>query len=444
MRNDAATWEELSRRGFDNVVDLPRPRERPSDPGTSGSAPTRSRPPTSRSSASASGTRASRRSTAVWSPARRTRYTGGSAPVFHDESPLFAGIPQGFGAVRYHSLRVDAVPAVVRRSAWTADGTVMGLSHRERPHWGVQFHPESICTEHGRRLLENFRDLSRLVARSRRPRARRAPAGARAGRRPAARRCSGGASTGSSIRRPRSCGSTASGASRTGSTAASSRTGCRASPTSARAAGPLSRVVSYDAARRRVRARDADVRPHARREHLQLSRARAGRPGLRRRGRAVRPRGRLRRLLRLRGQGGLRIAAAPPLAVAGRAVHPVRSADRLRPPRGPHLRRLSRAQRGRRPPLAGADGARAARRSRRCPPRPARPPRRSSSRPGASARATSTTSPHASARSPPGRATRSASPTSSAAAPGSIRCRCTASCAGAIRRRTPPTCGSAT
>ena len=138
--------------------------------------------------------------------------------------------------------------------------------------------------------------------------------------------------------------------------------------------GPLSRVVSYDAARRRVRARGRRLRPHARREHLQLSRARAGRPGLRRRGRAVRPRGRLRRLLRLRGQGGLRIAVAPPLAVAGRTVHPVRSADRLRPPRGPHLCRLSRAQRGRRPPLDGADGARAA--GARAAARPGRPGRR--------------------------------------------------------------------
>ena len=208
--------------------------------------------------------------------------------------------------------------------------------------------------------------------------------------------------------------------------------------------GPLSRVVSYDAARRRVRARDATSVQHARREHLQLPRARAGRPRLRRRRRPVRPRGRLRRLLRLRGQGGLRVAAAPPLAVAGRAVHPLRPADRLRPPRGPHLCRLPRARRGRRATLAGADGARAERARAAARPGRRRSPSRPRSRPGASASATSTTSPPASARSPPGRATRSASPTSSAAAPASTRCRCTASCAGATRRRAPPTCASAT
>ena len=276
MRNDAATWEELSRRRLRQRRDLPRPREARATRGLRDLRPRR-RPPTSRSSVSASGTRASPRSTAGWSRAPPDAVHGRISAVFHDELPLFAGIPQGFGAVRYHSLRVDAVPEVVRRSAWTADGTVMGLAHRqERPHWGVQFHPESICTEHGRRLLENFRDLSRrLVAPS--P-AKRSPldrrGGARAGR-PAARRCSGGASTGSSIRRPRSCGSTASGASRTGSTAASSRTGCRASRTSARAAArsagscPTTPRAGACRARRRHR-------PHPRREHLHLSRARAG------------------------------------------------------------------------------------------------------------------------------------------------------------------------
>ena len=175
--------------------------------------------------------------------------------------------------------------------------------------------------------------------------------------------------------------------------------------------------MSYDAASRRVTARDAgSVRTHDESIFSYLERELAS-LACAADGRSVRPHRRLRRLLRLRGQGGLRIAAAPPLAVAGRAVHPVRSADRLRPPRGPHLCRLPRAPRGRRPPLDGADGARAERAraaSRRV--RLGRP-RRSSSRPGASARATSTTSPRASARSPPGRATRSASRTSSAAAP---------------------------
>jgi para-aminobenzoate synthetase len=92
--------------------------------------------------------------------------------VYHDGRDLFAGVPQGFDAVRYHSLVVAPdLPACLERAAWTADGVVMGLRHRERPLWGVQFHPESICTEHGERLLQNFRALTlRWHARHRRTR----------------------------------------------------------------------------------------------------------------------------------------------------------------------------------------------------------------------------------------------------------------------------------
>jgi para-aminobenzoate synthetase len=87
---------------------------------------------------------------------------GRLSAVFHDGSELWQGVPQGFQAVRYHSLMVDnALPEDLERTAWTADEIMMGLRHRQLPLWGVQFHPESICTEHGERLLTNFRDLSR-------------------------------------------------------------------------------------------------------------------------------------------------------------------------------------------------------------------------------------------------------------------------------------------
>ena len=87
--------------------------------------------------------------------------TAASAPILHDDAPLFAGIPREFQAVRYHSLCVEQpLPAELRGIAWTSDGVLMAVEHRDRPLWGVQFHPESICTEHGRRLLDNFRDLS--------------------------------------------------------------------------------------------------------------------------------------------------------------------------------------------------------------------------------------------------------------------------------------------
>jgi para-aminobenzoate synthetase len=107
---------------------------------------------------------------------------GRLSSIHHDGRGLFSGIPQDFAAVRYHSLVVGAVPAELRATAWTPDGVVMGLAHRTRPLWGVQFHPESICTEHGRALVRNFRDLTRAHGRppTRAPRpARRPAAGAR-------------------------------------------------------------------------------------------------------------------------------------------------------------------------------------------------------------------------------------------------------------------------
>jgi para-aminobenzoate synthetase len=80
--------------------------------------------------------------------------------------------------VRYHSLAVGALPSELRVTAWTPDAVVMGLEHRTRRLWGVQFHPESISTEHGRALLRNFRDLTREQSRrpARTPRAADEPA----------------------------------------------------------------------------------------------------------------------------------------------------------------------------------------------------------------------------------------------------------------------------
>jgi para-aminobenzoate synthetase len=81
--------------------------------------------------------------------------------ISHSGTGLFEGLPQGFTAVRYHSLCVvDPVPADLEVTARGADGVIMAVRHRTRPWWGVQFHPESIATEHGSKLLENFRALA--------------------------------------------------------------------------------------------------------------------------------------------------------------------------------------------------------------------------------------------------------------------------------------------
>jgi anthranilate synthase component 2 len=83
---------------------------------------------------------------------------GKLSPIEHDGEGLFEGLPTPFLATRYHSLvaEPESLPACLRVTARTADGVIMGLMHEERPIYGVQFHPESIATEHGHRLLRNF------------------------------------------------------------------------------------------------------------------------------------------------------------------------------------------------------------------------------------------------------------------------------------------------
>lgn len=93
---------------------------------------------------------------------------GRVSPVLHDGDGLFTGLPSPLEVVRYHSLAVTSLPSCLEATAWTPDGVLMGLRHRERPQWGVQFHPESICSQGGVRLLRNFAELSRAAARGHR------------------------------------------------------------------------------------------------------------------------------------------------------------------------------------------------------------------------------------------------------------------------------------
>ena len=85
---------------------------------------------------------------------------GKTSEIAHEGTGIFAGLPNPFTATRYHSLIVerDSVPAALRITATTEDGLVMGLAHRTLPLVGVQFHPESILTKEGERLLKNFVD----------------------------------------------------------------------------------------------------------------------------------------------------------------------------------------------------------------------------------------------------------------------------------------------
>ncbi len=83
---------------------------------------------------------------------------GKSSLIHHNGRGVFAGLPSPFSAIRYHSLMVqhDGLPQCFEITAWTDDGTIMGLRHRDYPLEGVQFHPESFMTEQGKELLKNF------------------------------------------------------------------------------------------------------------------------------------------------------------------------------------------------------------------------------------------------------------------------------------------------
>jgi anthranilate synthase component 2 len=94
----------------------------------------------------------------------RTLMHGKTSPITHDGRGLFKGLPSPFTATRYHSLAISraTLPNKLDVTAWTEDGEIMGVQHYERPIHGVQFHPESIATEHGHDLIANFLDLANV------------------------------------------------------------------------------------------------------------------------------------------------------------------------------------------------------------------------------------------------------------------------------------------
>ena len=88
---------------------------------------------------------------------------GKVSDIYHDKDPLFAGMANPFQATRYHSLVIEpkSFPKSLKKIGWTKEGEIMAVRHREHPIWGVQFHPESILTTQGMRLLSNFLKLSK-------------------------------------------------------------------------------------------------------------------------------------------------------------------------------------------------------------------------------------------------------------------------------------------
>ncbi len=86
---------------------------------------------------------------------------GKTSPIIHEGKSVFKGLPSPFDATRYHSLIIErsSIPDCLEITAWTAEGEIMGVKHKEHPVHGVQFHPESILTVEGKKLLQNFLDL---------------------------------------------------------------------------------------------------------------------------------------------------------------------------------------------------------------------------------------------------------------------------------------------
>ena len=160
VRHDGATWEELSRWEVDNIVISPGPGrpDREEDFGVCANAIGKADVPVLGVCLGHQGLGWISGAEVVHAP---EVMHGRLSAVIHEGAPLFAGIPREFQAVRYHSLCVSQpLPDDLEPIAWTSDGVLMAVAHRRRPQWGVQFHPESICTDYGRRLLANFRDLT--------------------------------------------------------------------------------------------------------------------------------------------------------------------------------------------------------------------------------------------------------------------------------------------
>jgi len=157
IRNDEMSWEAVQKLSFDNIVISPGPGhpKNSRDFGICKAAIEQAKVPVLGVCLGHQGIAQAFGGRVVVAP---EVMHGRLSAIYHKETALFSRIPQAFSAVRYHSLIVDNqyLPTCLEVTAWTKKGLIMALQHRERPLFGVQFHPESICTDYGRQLLSNF------------------------------------------------------------------------------------------------------------------------------------------------------------------------------------------------------------------------------------------------------------------------------------------------
>ena len=167
LRNDDACWRDADLGDFDCVVISPGPGrpQRPADFGICRAIIAATQVPLLGVCLGHQGVCHAFGGTVTSAPEPRH---GRTSLVQHDGDVLFAGVPSQFHAVRYHSLMAGTVPGVLEVIATADDGVTMGLRHRSRPIWGLQFHPESVGTEHGEQLLSNFIGIAAHARKARR------------------------------------------------------------------------------------------------------------------------------------------------------------------------------------------------------------------------------------------------------------------------------------